>query len=247
MPRRPSRASDVRRAALTRSTLVRCALWACSLLAGGAAQAQIGASIGVESDNRFRGVSLSDGQPDLRLSLSYDHDSGAFAGATATQVEFMRGRHSMQLLGYAGYVMRVTPGLGIEAGVTSSTFSGNTRYDYTEVFAGVLSERWSLRAYYAADYFGFGQHTAYVELDANAPLTPRLRLFGHVGALSALGGVANDAPGRTRTDLRVGLGFGALAWVDVQLAWVTAARGGPYVVEYSTRRNTFVLSALASF
>jgi uncharacterized protein (TIGR02001 family) len=230
-----------------RSALARCALWACSLLAGGAAHAQFGVSVGVESDNRFRGVSLSDGQPDLRLSLSYDHDSGAFAGATATRVEFMRGRHSTQLLGYAGYVTRVTPGLGVEAGVTSSTFSGNARYDYTEIFAGVLSERWSLRAYYAPDYFGFGQATAYVEVDANAPLTPRLRLFGHVGALSALGGLAADAPSRTRTDLRVGLGFGALPSVDVQLAWVTATRGGPYVVEYSTRRNTFVLSALASF
>jgi uncharacterized protein (TIGR02001 family) len=229
-----------------RSALARCALWACSLLAG-AAHAQFGVSVGVESDNRFRGVSLSDGHPDLRLSLSYDHDSGAFAGATATRVEFMRGRHSTQLLGYTGYVTRVTPGLGVEAGVTSSTFSGNARYDYTEIFAGVLSERWSLRAYYAPDYFGFGQATAYVEVDANAPLTPRLRLFGHVGALSALGGLAADAPSRTRTDLRVGLGFGALPSVDVQLAWVTATRGGPYVVEYSTRRNTFVLSALASF
>lgn len=222
-------------------------LWACSLFAAGAAHAQFGFSVGVESDNRFRGVSLSDGQPDVRLSVSYDHDGGAFAGATATQVEFMRGRHSTQLLGYAGYVMRVTPGLGVEAGVTSSTFSGETRYDYTEVFAGVLSERWSLRAYYAPDYFGFGQATAYVELDANVPLTPRLRLFGHVGALRALGSLAADAPGRTRSDLRVGLGFGALPSVDVQLAWVTASRGGPYVVEYSTRRNTFVLSALASF
>ena len=48
-------------------------------------------------------------------------------------------------------------------------------------------------------------------------------------------------------DLRVGLGFGAAAAVDVQLAWVTATRGGPYVVEYGSRRSSFVLSALASF
>jgi hypothetical protein len=33
----------------------------------------------------------------------------------------------------------------------------------------------------------------------------------------------------------------------VQLAWVTATRGGPYVVEYGTRRSSFVLSAQASF
>ncbi len=222
-------------------------LWVSALLGSGAAQAQFGASIGVESDYRFRGVSLSAGRPDVRLSLSYDDDSGVFAGATATQVEFVRGLHSVQLLGYAGYVMRVTLGLGAEFGVTSSTFSGNTRYDYSEVFAGVLSDRWSLRVYYAPDYFGFGQATSYVELNANAPLTPQLRLFGHAGALTALGGMAIVDQRRTRADARVGLGFGAAPSVDMQLAWVTATRGGPYVVEYGTRRNTFVLSALASF
>lgn len=237
----------MRRAALTRSTLARQLVWAGSLLVSAAAQAQFGGGIGVESDNRFRGVSLTDGRPDLRLSLSYDHDSGAFAGAAATRVEFMRGRHALQLLGYAGYVTRLTPGLGAELGVTSSTFSGNTRYDYSEVFAGVSNERWSLRAYYAPRYFGFDQATVYVELGANAALTPRLRAFGHAGALMTLGGMAGEDGRRTRNDLRVGLGFGAAAAVDVQLAWVTATRGGPYVVEYGTRRSTLVLSALASF
>ena len=222
-------------------------LWACALLVSAAARAQFAASIGVESDNRFRGVSLSDGQPDLRLSLAYDHDSGVFAGASATQVEFMRARRALQLLGYAGVVMRLTPDLSAELGVTSSTFSGNTRYDYTEVFAGLLSERWSLRTYYAADYFGVDQATSYIEFDAHAPLTSRLRLFGHAGALTALRGAAIDDSHRTRTDLRIGLGFAAAPSVDVQLAWVGATRGGPYVVEYGTRRNTVVVGALVSF
>jgi len=237
----------VRRAVVPSLRHARHLLWTCALLVSGVARAQFGASIGVESDNRFRGVSLSDGQPDLRLSLAYDHDSGAFAGASATRVEFMRGHHALQLLGYGGVVMRMTPTLSAEIGVTSSTFSGNTRYDYTEVFAGVLSERWSLRAYYAADYFGFGQATSYVELNAHTPLTSRLRLFGHAGALIALGGAAVDDSRRTRADLRIGVGFAAAPSVDVQLAWVAVTRGGPYVVEYGTRRNTVVLGALVSF
>jgi uncharacterized protein (TIGR02001 family) len=222
-------------------------MWAGSLLVSSAAQAQFGGGIAIESDNRFRGVSLNDGRPDLRLSLSYDHDSGVFAGAAATQVEFMRGRNALQLLGYAGYVARVSAGLGAELGVTSSTFSGNTRYDYSEVFAGVSNERWSMRAYYAPRYFGFDQATVYVELGANTVLTPRLRAFGHAGALMTLGGVPGEDGRRIRNDLRVGLGFSAAAAVDVQLAWVTATRGGPYVVEYGNRRSAFVLSAQFSF
>jgi len=78
-------------------------------------------------------------------------------------------------------------------------------------------------------------------------LTPRWRVFGHAGVLGALGGNSFESGRRTRTDLRVGFGFGATASVDVQLAWVAATHGGPYVVEYGTRRNTMVLSALASF
>ncbi len=222
-------------------------MWAGGLLVSGAAQAQFGGGIGIESDSRFRGVSLSDGRPDLRLSLSYDDDSGVFAGAAATRVEFMRGRHALQVLGYAGYVTRVTPGLGVEFGVTSSTFIGSTRYDYSEVFAGVSNEHWSMRAYYAPRYFGFEQATVYVELGANTALMPRLRAFGHAGALMILGGMAGEGERKSRTDLRVGLGFDAAAALDVQLAWVTATRGGPYVVEYGARRSTFVLSAQASF
>ena len=226
------------------------ALLACGLLVGGAAHAQLGVSVGVESDNRFRGVSLSDGQPDVRLSVAWDHDSGVFAGASATGVEFTRGRHAVHWLGYAGVVKRLTPELSAELGVTGSTFSGDARYDYSEVFIGLSGERWSLRAYYAPDYFGFRQATAYVELDANAPrapFAPRWRVFGHVGALTAVSAPTDDGRDRMRTDVRIGIGFSALPSVDVQLAWVSATRGGPYVVDYGARRSTWVLGATASF
>jgi uncharacterized protein (TIGR02001 family) len=224
------------------------ALWACVLLASGAAQAQFGASIALESDNRFRGVSLSNDQPGLRLSLSYDHASGVFAGATATRVAFFGDRHAVQLLGYAGVVLRAAAGLNAEFGLTSSTFSGNTRYDYSEVFVGASGERWSLRAYCARDYFGFGQATAYVEFDANTPLHPRLRAFGHVGALTALGAAQTEGGRRTRTDVRIGLGLEVADGIDAQLAWVTASRAGPYTGDDgSRRRSTIVLSLIASF
>lgn len=223
------------------------ALWAGALLASGAAQAQLGASIALESDNRFRGVSLSNDQPGLRLSLSYDHESGAFAGATASRVAFFGDRHAVQLLGYAGFVWRVAPGLNAELGFTGSTFSGNTRYDYSEVFAGASGERWSLRAYCARDYFGFGQATAYVEFDANTPLHPRLRAFGHVGALTALGSAQTEGGRRTRTDARIGLGLEVADGIDAQLAWVTASRAGPYTGDEGARRSAIVLSLIASF
>jgi len=222
---------------------------ACLLAFSGASNAQFGASLGVESDARFRGISLSGGRPDLRLSLSYDHASGVYAGVSATRAEFLRDRPTLQWLVDAGRAFRLSPELGGEFGFTrtASVSLESRRYDYTELFAGLSGERWSARAYYAPNYFGFDQATVYIELDAHAPLTTRLRLFGHLGALSAVSGSdAGDHP-RTRGDLRVGLGIGLMPSTDVQLAWVGATRGGPYVVEYSRRRSTWLLSALVSF
>jgi len=62
------------------SASLRLGVGACLLAFSGASNAQFGASLGVESDARFRGISLSGGRPDLRLSLSYDHASGVYAG-----------------------------------------------------------------------------------------------------------------------------------------------------------------------
>ena len=72
-------------------------------------------------------------------------------------------------------------------------------------------------------------------------------MFGHVGALTAVSAPTDDGRDRMRTDVRIGIGFSALPSVDVQLAWVTATRGGPYVVDYGARRSTWVLGATASF
>ena len=221
--------------------------WTCALLFCGAAQAQFAASAGVDSEYRFRGVSLSDGRPGLRLSLSYDHPGGAYAGTSATEAELARGQRYTQLLGYAGFVTRTEQGCSWEFGLSASHFGGDSSYDYAEVFAGLLTERWSLRVYYAPDYFGRGQATAYAELDGHLALAPPWRLFGHAGALAVVGGVVDRDTRTTRTDLRAGLGL-TVASFDVQLAWVGASRGGPYPADYGGMRRTgWVLSASASF
>jgi uncharacterized protein (TIGR02001 family) len=226
---------------------IRTALASIALLFGGTAQAQLGATLSVESDYRFRGVSLSDSKPAWRLTLNHDFVSGAYAGASATRVELARDDHYSQLVGYAGYVMRLSSGHSIEFGASVSHFTGDTRYDYLEAYAGLIAERWGLRVHYAPDYFGRGVRVAYVDANAQWPLTDYARLFGHAGALVPLGGRSFGADDRrTRGDVRLGLGMTAGS-LDVQLAWVGATRGGPYPAVYTGRRSTWQLSALLSF
>ena len=214
---------------------------AASLLAPSWAEAQLGGSVVVESDYRFRGVSLSSERPNLRLTLSLDHASGAYGGVSASGVEFERGRRLASLLSYAGFSAPFGTTLRWDIGATYTHAAGDARYDYGEAYAGLIGERWSLRAYLAPDYFGSGARTAYAELDAGWPLGTRRRLFAHLGALRRLG-----APSSSRVDVRAGAGW-RIGEGELQLAWVGVQRSGPFATTYDQRRNTLVLSASYAF
>jgi len=225
-----------------RTLRLRVALAAIGPVLAASAWPQVGGSVSVQSDYRFRGVSLSDGKPDLRLSLAYDAPNGVYAGASATGVEFDRAPRQLELLGYAGYTWRAGAGLHWELGVTAAHFTGRTRYDYQEIFAGLLAERWSARVYYSPDYFASGVPTMYTELNGGVPLHASLRAFGHVGALNRLRGSAQ----RTRVDARAGLALARDA-LELQLAWHGIGRDSSYPAAYDRRRTGWVLSASYSF
>ena len=210
-----------------------------------AAHAQLGASVAADSDYRFRGVSLSDSRPGLRLTLNYDAPAGWYAGASATRVELAQGDRYAQVLGYAGLVTRFDAARRLEFGASFSHFTGDASYDYGEAYAGLLGERWSTRMYFAPNYFGRHVRTLYAEFNAHLQLSEPARVFGHVGVLAPLGGAADDAR-KARGDLRVGVGLARRDW-DLQLAWVATSRGGPYPALYGGRRNAWVVGASYAF
>ena len=219
------------------------------VLAGLAASAwgQTAASITAESDYRFRGVSLSNLKPDVRLNLAYDDASGWYAGASATTVQLDSRQRQAALFVYGGVARRALPGLAWEVGATAAHLGDNTHYDYAELFAGVIAQRWNARAYVSPSYFGSGARTLYTELNGGLPLAPPLRLFGHLGALWRLGGGPPDeSHQRARFDTRVGVSAGVDA-VEFQLAWVHGDRAGIYPVAYGRQRSAWVLSAASVF
>jgi uncharacterized protein (TIGR02001 family) len=209
------------------------------------ARAQVGGSAALDSDYRFRGVSLSDSRPSLRLTLNVDGTAGWYAGASVTRASLEEDQRYDQLLGYAGFVTRAGPGPQFEFGMSASHFAGDAGYDYVEPYVGVLGERWSARVYYAPNYFGRHVQTAYAELDAHQLLTDRLRLFGHAGVIEALGGAQDDAR-RARADIRIGTGLALRDW-DLQIAWVAAQRGGPYPAVFSGQRSAWVAGIAYAF
>ena len=113
------------------------ALLALAILAltpGGPAIAQVGAGVSLESDYRFRGPSLSDRRPVLSLNLSYDHSSGAYAGASAIVADTRyQGVEALGFMEYAGFVKRLGDSLALDVGVSNANLK---RYNGERKTAG---------------------------------------------------------------------------------------------------------------
>jgi uncharacterized protein (TIGR02001 family) len=209
------------------------------------ARAQLGASVAADSDYRYRGVSLSDSKPSLRLTLNYDAAERWYAGASVTRAKLTGQDSYTQLLGYGGWSVPVFAGRSVEFGLDASHFAGISGYDFAEAYAGLLGERWSARLYYAPNYYGQNVQAAYAELNTYLALDEGGRLFAHFGVLRPLRGATGEAD-RTRADLSVGAGLALRAW-DLHLAWVAASRGGPYPAVYGGRPAALVAGVSVTF
>jgi uncharacterized protein (TIGR02001 family) len=239
-----------------RTIALACAV--CALLVGARnAFAQASASITVESDYRFRGVSLADSRPSVRAEVGYDADHGWYAGGAIARAQFPGGDRYTQLALYGGRVLPLTPSLDLDTGASFWKFSGGG-YDFAEAYAGLVGREWSLRLNYSPDYFHEGVKTVYLEAAARHMITDEWRLFAHVGELvrvSPPGPVDPDdyangsgaVPRRTRWDLRTGLGWTPTANLDLQLAWVRASRSGPIPITSRGGRAEWIASATFSF
>lgn len=226
--------------------------WGRTLAFGGGAvllsfsvRAQWGASVAIDSDYRFRGVSLSDSKPALRLTLNYDDPAAWYVGASATRAALTASDRYTQVLGYGGWLMPLDGGRSLELGASVAHFVGNSAYDYVEPYVGLLGDRWQLRLYFSPDYFGRQVQTVYAEWNLQVPLNERVRLFSHLGVLVTPRGNGDEASG-TRADVRLGAGV-VHRDAELQLAWVAATSGGPYPAQYRGRRSAIVLSAAYSF
>ncbi len=178
------------------------------------------------SDYRFRGESLSDEQPALQAGINYDHSSGLFIGALASNVRIGLGPAGLGAQFYGGYAhalgKRATWDVGLVTYVYPSSQRGS-EYNYSEAFVGVSTDEISARIYYANDYFGTGARAAYVEGNLSHPLNERFALIAHIGYLNIGRITAYPVPAQRseQFDFKAGVGI-ALAGFNLELSVVGA-------------------------
>jgi len=183
------------------------------------------------------------------LGLAWDGEAGWYAGGQLGHARFSQNRGAALQL-YGGRVVELVPGLDGEAGVAVHAYQNVSHYDYQEVYAGLLGERWNLRAYFSPDYYGVGQRTLYTEFNLRWPLMPGVAALGHAGLLHARRGEASpyaESRDSTRLDLRAGASWQLGPSSELQLVCIAAGRGGPYTWTDATRRRTVVLSLTTAF
>ena len=173
------------------------------------AVAQVGGSLGVESDYRLRGVSLTDGDPAATAQLTYDHSSGMYLNLVGV-VRF--GSHNPQFMGVignVGYARQLNARVTLDGGVIRSQIRAATDYSrpyhYTEFYAGASVGRVTGRVYYSPDYRNHGVSTVYGELEAGFEPVRDWRVNAHLGVKAYLDATSYETKGSKRPDWRVGI------------------------------------------
>lgn len=165
-------------------------------------------NIGLVSDYRFRGVSLSGGDPAIQGGMTVTHDSGFYVGTWASSIDDggsdFYGDVEVDLFG--GWSGNVTEGLGLDVGALYYAYPTNANgvnAEYFEPYATVSTTlgpvQAKLGANYAIDNSALADDSLYLhtELSSGIPQTP-ITLNAHLGytngifAPTLLGGTFTD-------------------------------------------------------
>jgi uncharacterized protein (TIGR02001 family) len=173
------------------------------------AAAQVAGSVFVDSDDRYRGYSLSDGRPTATAQLSYDHASGLYLNAAVTGVARRDGPDFLGYQANLGFARRVSSTISLDAGLTHSVdryryLGNNYPASYDEAYIGANAHNVSARVSYSPHYFQSGVSTLYGEIEAGTQTAEKWRVSGHVGVLTYLAAPAL-LDTASRYDWRVGV------------------------------------------
>lgn len=188
-----------------------------------AATWEVDGAIGLLSDYRFRGVSLSGEDPEVTAELSLAHESGFYVGTWLSNVDLGSGADDLEVDLYAGYAHDLG-GVTLDVGALYYLYPSDGSLDYVE-FTGSLGTQIgaaevSLGLAYAPSQGALGgTDNTYVFVSGEAPLGG--------GPLSLHGtfGFEDGAFATNKKDWLLGVSFDAGAGFTLTADYVDTAHG----------------------
>lgn len=173
-------------------------------------RAQWAGSVALSSNELFRGQSVSSDAPTASLALSFDHQSGFFAGGGASLAAASGGPRLAYANQYAGYAARLGT-LSVEAGLIHRSYDRIVDIEYRrgffEAYAGITHKSIKARLYVSPDYRRDNRVSYYGELNARLLAVGRWNLEGHAGlSVIAQPDGRGRAPMRPFVDWRLQIG-----------------------------------------
>lgn len=160
------------------------------LCAAAAANAgEVTGTVTAVSDYDFRGVTLSAKDPALQASIDYAHDSGFYAGAWASNLDYGPGIDGdIELDLYLGWAGETAKEVGWDVGIvwytypdSSSSPTASKISDYPDIYAGVSFGPVEVKQWYTDDYAGSKLGALYTELNYGFELPADFGLNLHLG------------------------------------------------------------------
>lgn len=224
------------------------------MMTGGGARpafAQVSGAIAVQNDDRFRGRSVSEGEPVAIATVVYDHESGVSVGAGAVGTTNGEGVGLLRASGHIGYAHSLGRNVAVDGGVVVQTYtdrySGGGSQTFAEVFGGVSFGQFALHASYSPSYLDAGLETLYIQANAVQDLGSGFRATARAGVLRRLSGQGSFGGSNARWDGQVGV-IKDVDRMSVSLSLSTAGSGrGTYFDGPWQGRNAVILGISRSF
>lgn len=163
----------------------------------------VSGNVALVSDYRFRGFSLSDGDPAIQGGIDIAHSSGFYVGTWGSSIDDLgSGLGEMELDIYGGWSGEVTSGLTVDVGLLYYAYpaksNGYGAADYFEPYLSLSTDLGPVNATvgvnYAWDQNSLGdQDNLYIhgELEAGIPNTP-ITLSAHLGYTDGFFTITSD-------------------------------------------------------
>jgi uncharacterized protein (TIGR02001 family) len=170
------------------------------LLVAGAAQAGVTSTWTLTNDYDFRGNSQTAKDPALQGSVDYAHDSGFYAGAWGSNIDFEIPEDSiyddpgLEVDLYGGWTKTLESGFALDFGAVLYAYPDESDFNYYEVYGSVAKGWFKAKLWYSPEFggqvaedtalanFGTDEVSAwYAEANATIPLPANFSITAHVG------------------------------------------------------------------